>query len=137
MWLLRGVLFLIAKVLVPFCSYQVAALRLYTTAAYSSMNGPLRDDDRYQRGRACPLPVATHFAAQGIRKLRGMHVNSDKQVGTPREIFTEYRRSNSSVDENILSFQFRGLQRHLSTQVHDGCLSVIFLLFHYMTSDLH
>ena len=124
-----AVLFLI----VPSRSYQVAALRLYTTAAYSSMNGPLRDDDRYQRGQACPLPVATQFAVQGIKKLRGMHVNSDKQVGNPRELYTESSqnglrlgRSNTLVDQNTLSFQF-----YNDTQVHDGCLSVIFILFHY------
>ena len=71
---------LTAKFSVPSRSYQVAALRLYTTAAYSFMNGPLRDDDRYQRKEACPLPVATYFAVQGIKKLRRMHVDSDKQV---------------------------------------------------------
>jgi hypothetical protein len=39
-------------------------LRLYTTAVYKHMNAPLRDDTRYHRGAACPLPVATYFANQ-------------------------------------------------------------------------
>ena len=51
---------------------EVAALRIYTTHIYKYMNGPLRDDERYCRGEACPLPVTTHFAVQAIRKLRGL-----------------------------------------------------------------
>lgn len=64
----------------PTLVVQVAALRLYTTDAYRFMNGPLRDDDRYRRGEACPLPVTTHFAVQGIKKLRVHHVSSEKQA---------------------------------------------------------
>ena len=51
---------------------EVAALRIYSTHIYKYMNGALRDDERYSRGEACPLPVTTHFAVQGIRKLRGL-----------------------------------------------------------------
>jgi hypothetical protein len=49
---------------------EVVALRLYTTAAFRFMNGPLRDDMRHEDGRACPLPVTTCFAVEGIKKLR-------------------------------------------------------------------
>jgi hypothetical protein len=55
---------------------EVVAMRLYTTMAYKFMNNPLRDDNRYDTGRACPLPVATHFAAEGAKKLRALHVDS-------------------------------------------------------------
>ena len=43
---------------------RVAALRLYTTAAYSHINNPLRAGDRH------PLPVTVAFIADGIKKLR-------------------------------------------------------------------
>ena len=66
---------------------QVASLRLYTTAVYQHMNEPLRDDNRYQKGKACPLPVLTHYAVQGIKKLRALHVDSyhDNQVNLSSE----------------------------------------------------
>ena len=43
---------------------RVAALRLYTTAAYSHINNPLRAGERH------PLPVTVAFIADGIKKLR-------------------------------------------------------------------
>ena len=45
-------------------------LQLYTTAVYKYMNGPLRDDERHKRREQCPLPITTHFAQEGIKKLR-------------------------------------------------------------------
>ncbi len=51
---------------------EVAALRIYTTHLYRFMNNPLRDDARYMQDRAVPLPVTTHFAVQGIKKLRAL-----------------------------------------------------------------
>ena len=55
---------------------EVVALRLYTTCAYILMNNPLRDDDRHNRRIPCPLPVTTHFAAIGIKKLRKLNVSA-------------------------------------------------------------
>ena len=55
---------------------EVVAIRLYTTLAYKFMNNPLRDDKRYDEQRPCPLPVTTHFATQGARKLRALYVDS-------------------------------------------------------------
>jgi hypothetical protein len=49
---------------------ELVAMRLYTTVAYRFMNPPLRDEERYQRGEPCPLPVTTFFACNGIRKAR-------------------------------------------------------------------
>jgi hypothetical protein len=57
---------------------EVVAIRLYTTLAYSFMNDPLRDDDRYGQARQCPLPVTTHFAASGIKKLRVLKVGFEE-----------------------------------------------------------
>jgi hypothetical protein len=53
---------------------EMVAMRLYTTSAYQFMNIPLRDDARHSRGEQCPLPVTTHFALEGIKKLRALHV---------------------------------------------------------------
>lgn len=43
---------------------RVAALRLYTTAAYSFINNPLRAGEKH------PLPCTVAFIADGIKKLR-------------------------------------------------------------------
>lgn len=49
---------------------HVAALRLYTTAAYHSLNGPLRDVRRVHRSKPHRLPVTVCFLDQAIRQLR-------------------------------------------------------------------
>ncbi len=59
---------------------EVVAARLYTTVAYQFMNGPLRDDCRYERGEPCPLPVTTYFAWNCIKKLRALHVGIGDQI---------------------------------------------------------
>ena len=51
---------------------EVVAIRLYTTLAYIFMNNPLRDEERYEQGIQCPLPVTTWFAASGTKKLRAL-----------------------------------------------------------------
>ena len=51
---------------------EVVAIRLYTTLAYIFMNNPLRDEERYEQGIQCPLPVTTSFAASGTKKLRAL-----------------------------------------------------------------
>jgi hypothetical protein len=58
---------------------EVYALRLYTTQAYRHMNAPLRDDDRYAKEKPVPLPVASHWAASAIRKLRAVRAESMPQ----------------------------------------------------------
>ena len=49
---------------------HVVALRLYSTAAYRSLNEPLRDIERFGRGEAHRLPVTVAFLDQAIRQLR-------------------------------------------------------------------
>lgn len=46
---------------------HVLALRLYTSAAFKSINGPLRD---VSDERPHPLPVTVHFIEEGIKRLR-------------------------------------------------------------------
>jgi hypothetical protein len=53
---------------------EVLALRLYTTALYKYFNDPLRDDDRHDKRITCPLAVTTHFAVEGIKKLRTLNI---------------------------------------------------------------
>ena len=55
---------------------ELVAIRLYTTIAYHFMNNPLRDDERFEMGRPCPLPVTSYFAWNGIKKLRALHAGS-------------------------------------------------------------
>lgn len=53
---------------------HVLALRLYTTAAYKSLNGPLRDRERVD---AHPLAVTIAFINEGIKKLRAVHADTE------------------------------------------------------------
>jgi flagellar hook protein FlgE len=56
---------------------EVVAMRLYTTFAYTFMNNPLRDEDRYKRNEPCPLPVTTTFALDGIKKMRKLYATME------------------------------------------------------------
>jgi len=49
---------------------HVAALRVYTTAAFTSLNGPLRDRSRYEAGTAHGFPVTVSLIADAVKKLR-------------------------------------------------------------------
>ena len=51
---------------------HVLALRLYTTAAYQSINSPLRDLERFERHEEHKLPVTVSFIADGVKKLRAI-----------------------------------------------------------------
>ena len=54
---------------------ELVAMRLYTTVAYKFMNNPLRDGERYNKRVMCQLPVTTHVASSGIKKLRALCVD--------------------------------------------------------------
>ena len=121
---------------------EVVAMRLYTTAAYKHMNQPLRDVERYNTGKPCPLPVTTYFAVAGIRKLRALDVSS---VG-PTILWRGMR--NIEVAENFMleggtELAFMSTTTDLSVAVHYS-LSEHSLLFklvspNFMTigADLH
>ncbi len=76
---------------------EVAGLRFYSTHLYRFMNIPLRDDERYLQDKACPLPVTTYFAVQGIKKLRAL------KVGRPFPITLWRGMRNRTIAENFRS----------------------------------
>ena len=45
---------------------------MYTTAAYTSFNDPLRGTSERHRGKAHPFPVAMAFLTDGIKRLRAV-----------------------------------------------------------------
>ncbi len=51
---------------------EVVALRLYTTSAFSSINNPLRDQNRIDKGEPHPLPATVWLIASAIKKLRSI-----------------------------------------------------------------
>jgi len=57
---------------------HVAALRIYTTAAYKVLNNPLRDQ---QRTAPHPFPVTIAFLREAISKLRAVGAREDTQEG--------------------------------------------------------
>jgi len=57
---------------------HVAALRIYTTAAYKVLNNPLRDLDRTEPH---PFPVTIAFLREAIGKLRAVGAQEDTQEG--------------------------------------------------------
>lgn len=105
---------------------EVVAIRLYTTLAYVFMNQPLRDDDRYNSGSPCPLPVITHFAASGIRKLRAL------QVGKGETVLWRGMRNREIADEFMekggTELAFMSTTQDLAVAVR-YCLSAKSLIF--------
>ena len=55
---------------------HVAALRLYTTMAFRTMNNGLRDQERFKAGRSHPLPVTVAFIKEALGKLRAVAASS-------------------------------------------------------------
>ena len=51
---------------------EVAALRMYTTAMYASINNPLRDLKRREAKRPHPLPLTVMHIKEGVLKLRAV-----------------------------------------------------------------
>ena len=56
---------------------HVAALRIYTTAAFLFINAPLRDLERKARGESHALPLTTMLIAEAISKLRAVGAKSE------------------------------------------------------------
>jgi hypothetical protein len=55
---------------------HVLALRLYTSAAFASLNKPLRDLASGARSEPHPFPVTIAFITEGIKKLRAVAASS-------------------------------------------------------------
>jgi hypothetical protein len=49
---------------------HVAAIRIYSTAAFRSLNAPLRDPTRYERRDAHPFPVTVKLISEAASNLR-------------------------------------------------------------------
>ena len=60
---------------------HIAALRIYTTAAYKVLNGPLRDVDRQEPH---PFPVTIAFLRDAIGQLRAVGAREDDQSASTR-----------------------------------------------------
>ena len=56
---------------------EVAALRIYTTAAFKSINGPLRDAGRLERKEPHPLSLTVVLIRNAVSKLRVVEATSD------------------------------------------------------------
>ena len=61
---------------------HVAAIRIYTTAAYKVLNGPLRNTSRRDGGH--PLPVTISFLREAIGKLRAVGAQEDQGAPSTR-----------------------------------------------------
>ena len=78
---------------------EVAAVRLYSTSAYGSMNRPLRDQSRHQDGTAHPLTVTVSFLQDAVKKLRSVDaVSADRND----EVVLWRGMANRSVSEEFL-----------------------------------
>ena len=91
---------------------HVLALRLYSTAVYKSINGPLRDTARTTRH---PLAVTVKFVDEGVRRLRAVGaIDADADAnadGAPPPSLGKgragKRRSSASISRLVL---WRGMR---------------------------
>jgi hypothetical protein len=79
---------------------EVLAMRIYSSHIFPFMNNPLRDDKRYDRREACPLPLTTLYAADGIRKLRAIYSKPMQRTRYPLTLWRGMR--NRKVTESFL-----------------------------------
>ena len=63
---------------------HVLALRLYSTAAFRSINVPLRDLERFERCEAHKLPITVALLRAAVLKLRA--VNADANTSNEEEV---------------------------------------------------
>ena len=78
---------------------HVAALRLYTTVAFRTINNGLRDQERFQAGRPHPLPVTVAFIKEALSKLRAV-AGSSSDANT--EVFLYRGMAGMRVQEDFL-----------------------------------
>ena len=67
-------------------NHQVIALRLYTTAAFRTINNGLRDQQRYREGRSHPLPVTVACIKEALGRLRAV-AGQSPEANTPVVLF--------------------------------------------------
>jgi len=63
---------------------EVAALRIYTTSAFTHINTPLRDTARFNEGKPHPLAVSSALMVRGLKKLR--QVDAAHAQATERQV---------------------------------------------------
>jgi hypothetical protein len=80
---------------------EVLAMRIYSSHLFRYMNNPLRDDERYARGEACPLPLTTLYAADGIRKLRAINAKPTQRTSYSLTLWRGMR--NRKVTDTFLA----------------------------------
>jgi hypothetical protein len=78
---------------------HVAALRLYTTMAFRTINNGLRDQERFKTGRQHPLPVTVAYIKEALGKLRAVAADS-QQANT--EVSLYRGMAGMRVQENFL-----------------------------------
>jgi hypothetical protein len=61
--------------------FHVVALRLYTTHAFHSLNDPLRDRGRHERGVPHKFPATVFFIQEGVKKLRAVRSLTRRSEG--------------------------------------------------------
>ncbi|EOD37402.1 hypothetical protein EMIHUDRAFT_225573 [Emiliania huxleyi CCMP1516] len=83
-------------------SAHVAALRIYTTAAFRSINEPLRDHSRVAAKKPHPLPVTVALIADAVRRLRAAAPDAD----VPLDLYRGLK--NVQVGDASSSFVGRG-----------------------------
>jgi len=79
---------------------EVAALRIYTTAAFKSINGPLRDLGRRERQEPHPLALTVVLIKSAVAKLRVVEAMSED---ANREVALYRGMKNVTVPEEFLA----------------------------------
>jgi len=75
---------------------HIAALRVYTTAAYKYINGPLRNQSAfYEQRRPHPLPVIVAFISEAVKKLRAAYT---QRMGDQATVETRLWRGMKNLD---------------------------------------
>ena len=69
---------------------HVAALRLYTTAAFASLNPSLRDQDRFNNQRPHHFPVTVKLIAEAAGQLKVVNSRA-ADAAQPRELYRGLR----------------------------------------------
>ena len=69
---------------------QLAALRLYTTSAFKYLNGPLRDQDRFNNQRPHHFPVTVKLIAEAAGQLKAIS-SSAADAAQPRVLYRGLR----------------------------------------------
>jgi len=70
---------------------EAAALRLYTTKAYQTINNDMRDEERYQAGREHRLPVTVYLIQKALKKLRAVEAKKPERANETVELYRGLR----------------------------------------------